>query len=113
MPNPKTYNILIVDDHPMIINAYNNAIQSHFKGDSTFLFNIISTTSIDETIEIIENNSAQERIDLVLLDISMPKSKMTKMRSGEDLGIYIKSKLPNVKIIALTALNDPVRLLTL
>ncbi|GAA3779155.1 response regulator transcription factor [Corallibacter vietnamensis] len=109
----KVFNILIVDDHPMIIEGYSNTIKWHFKEHPVFSFNIESATSIDETVKLVDNILPQNKFDLVFLDISLPDGNTTKMHSGEDLGLFIKSKLPNVKIIAITALNDTVRLLNI
>ncbi|MFV0572963.1 MAG: response regulator [Xanthomarina gelatinilytica] len=109
----KVFNILIVDDHPMIIEGYSNTIKWHFKEHPVFSFNIESTTSIDETVNLVNNILPQNKFNLVLLDISLPNGNTIKMHSGEDLGLFIKSKLPDVKIIAITALNDTVRLLNI
>lgn len=107
----KELNVLIVDDHPMIIEGYSNAIKCHFKEHPIFSFNIESATSIDETVKLVNNILPQNKFNLVLLDISLPDGNTTKMHSGEDLGLFIKSKLPGVKIIAITALNNTIRLL--
>lgn len=109
----KVFNVLIVDDHPMIIEGYSNTIKWHFKEHPVFSFNIESATSIDETVKLVDNILPQNKFDLVLLDISLPNGNTTKMHSGEDLGLFIKSKLPNVKIIAITALNETVRLINI
>jgi len=106
-------NVLIVDDHPIIIESYTNILRQHINDGSLHSFNIVSATSVDETVALINNNTSLNKFDLVLLDISMPKGNISKMHSGEDLGLYIKSKIPDVKIIAVTALNDTVRLLNI
>ena len=97
----------------MVIEGYINFIKWHFKEHPVFSFNIESATSIDETVALINNSVPQNRFDIVLLDISLPDGNTTKMHSGEDLGLFIKSKLPDVKVIAITALNDTVRLLNI
>ncbi|HCY81940.1 MAG TPA: hypothetical protein DHV22_10255 [Xanthomarina gelatinilytica] len=109
----KVFNILIVDDHPVVLEGYTNFIKWHFKEHPVFSFNIASATSIDKTVELISNIVPQNTFDIVLLDISLPDGNTTKMHSGEDLGLFLKSKLPNVKIIAITALNDTVMLLNI
>ncbi|HZW63278.1 MAG TPA: response regulator [Flavobacteriaceae bacterium] len=109
----KFFNILIVDDHPMIIGGYSNTLKRHFKEHPVFSFNIESAMSIDETVRLVDNILPQNTFDVVLLDISLPDDNTAKMHSGEDLGLFIKSKLPDVKIIAITALNDTVRLLNI
>lgn len=106
----KIYNVLIVDDHPIIADAYKSAFEfiSNEKNDVTF--NISIVTNCDEAIEAIEGKSKIAEIDIVFLDISLPPSKDGKYLSGEDVGIRIKEVIPNCKIIVATTFNDNYRI---
>ncbi|MBP94228.1 MAG: response regulator [Flavobacteriaceae bacterium] len=104
-------NVLIVDDHPIIIGAYRLALEVLSKDNPEFSFCIHQATEIDEAVDLIENKFPQNKLDLLFLDISMPKSIRNNLHSGEDLGLYIKAKIPDVKILTITALNDVVRLI--
>jgi two-component system response regulator NreC len=44
--------------------------------------------------------------DLILLGISLPGSDCKIINNGEDLGVLIKRKFPEIKIIVQTGLND-------
>lgn len=92
-------NILIVDDHPFIIEAYKNAI----KGYSTteFVFTVTQANDCKSGYEIITDPNLNP-FDIVFLDISMPQYPEKKIHSGEDLALLLKSHMPNAKIILLT-----------
>jgi|SRR5690606_9052646 len=109
----KSINVLIIDDHPMIINAYTTAIELSSDSINSYFFKIEKAVSIDEAISIINKVVSLKKFDLLLLDISLPKSNITNIHTGEDLGLYVKSKMPDVKILSITALNDTVRLMNI
>ena len=104
MTNPTS--ILIIDDHPIIIEAYKSALEHLSKKDDTIAFNITSATNTDEVLKKLAFSS----FDIVFLDIKIPPSSDNTIISGEDLGLKIKDKLPNVKIIVSTMLNDNSRI---
>lgn len=95
-------NILILDDHPFVVNAYTNILLS-IEG---FDLEIKKAHSISKALYFLKSTS----IDLVLLDISLPSSEASDIKSGEDMGAFIRSSFPQTKIIVLTALNDNLRL---
>ncbi len=109
----KYINVLIVDDHPMIVEGYTNALEAFSLNNTDYKLKIESAYSIDSAIEKINNVNTKDTFDLILLDISMPSSKLHKIPSGEELGVYIKERLPNVKFIVLTLLNNNLRLLNI
>ncbi len=113
MKKRKNINVLIVDDHPIIINAYINALNSFSKKESLYNFTINSSKNIVDALRIVDSIKHKIPFDLLLLDISLPKCSKSGMNSGEDLGKYIKSKLPSIKIIAITSLNDNFRLINI
>lgn len=97
-------NILIVDDHPMIIDAYVSILSAAFI-KSDFIFE--KAINCEEAYNIIERTFKNKgKIDVIILDISLPAFKKMKLESGEDLGCYIKIKFPNSKIIIITHNKD-------
>lgn len=100
------YNVLIVDDHPMIADGYKNALIETSSRDSEITFKIIISHNCDRALEIIES----ENLDLVFLDIKLPPSTDGKILSGEDLGIKVNQILPEAKIIISTTFNDNYRI---
>ena len=106
-----TYSVLIIDDHPLIVEAYKTAFNFVSEKNKNILFNINVANNCDSAIELIDKNYVlkEKKLDIVFLDIRLPPSKDGKILSGEDLGIKINSLLPNVKIIISTTLNDNYR----
>ncbi len=92
-------NILIVDDHPFIIEAYKNAIKGYATSEYTFKVTQANDCKSGYTI-ITDPNSAP--FDIVFLDISMPQYPEKNINSGEDLATLLKSEMPQAKIILLT-----------
>lgn len=99
----------MVDDHPVILEAYKNIL------DSTVIeekYNVTIDTAIncDMAIEKINNSEKTIKYDVLFLDIQLPPSSNGKILSGEDLAVYARKKLPEVKIIILTTHNDSHRI---
>ncbi|MDG2194278.1 MAG: response regulator transcription factor [Polaribacter sp.] len=108
-----THSVLIIDDHPLISEAYKNALNIiEIESESAEISFGIETANNCDTAFAKIKESAKKRVpfDLIFLDIKLPPSKEGKIRSGEDLGIRIKSLLPNSKIIISTTFNDNYRI---
>jgi DNA-binding NarL/FixJ family response regulator len=106
----KLYNVLIVDDHPIIADAYKSAFEFINAGNNNFEFNISIATNCDDAIEHLNKVAKADGIDIVFLDISLPPSTDGKYLSGEDVGIKIRQVLPKCKIIVATTFNDNYRI---
>lgn len=104
-----TYNVLIIEDHPLIIEAYKRAFLEVANASHELTFNIDTAKSCDEAILKI-NKAKTNALDLVFLDIKLPPSQDGQILSGEDLGIYIRENLFDVKIIIATTYNDNFRI---
>lgn len=105
----KKLKILMVDDHPVILEAYMNILGSTVIDDK---YNVIIDTAVncDMAIEKINNSEKSIYYDVLFLDIQLPPSSNGKILSGEDLAVYARKKLPKVKIIILTTHNDSHRI---
>lgn len=107
----KTYKkVLIIDDHPLIIDSYKSALHFLSTKYDQLNFKIDIAVDCDSAIEKIVSQANNNEFDLIFLDIKLPPSKDGKILSGEDLGIKIKELLPQVKIIVSTTYNDYYRL---
>lgn len=96
-------NILIVDDHPFIIDGYKNAI-TRYKPD---IYEYSFTQGKDcETGYNIVTNQETPPFDVAFLDISMPIYSEKEIHSGEDLAKLIMELMPNCKIILLTMYTE-------
>ena len=105
----KEIKLLMVDDHPVIIEAYKNILVSEdFKEE--YEFSIDTAFNCDSGIEKINNSVKNGRYDILFLDIQLPPSSDGKIISGEDLAVYAKKVLPEAKIIVLTTFNDSHRI---
>ncbi|WP_298365072.1 response regulator [uncultured Lutibacter sp.] len=104
------YKVLLIDDHPIIADAYRSAFEFVSSEDENIEFEISMASNCDEAVEAINEASKNDGIDIVFLDISLPPSSDGKYLSGEDLGVKIKELLPKCKIIVATTFNDNYRI---
>lgn len=109
MENRK-YSVLIIDDHPLITEAYKTAFDYYSKQNEGIDFSIDVVQDCDSSMEAINDIFSKKRtLDIVFLDIKLPPSKDGKIISGEDLGLKINKLLPKTKIIVSTTFNDNYR----
>ncbi|PKQ43760.1 response regulator [Confluentibacter flavum] len=101
--------ILMIDDHPMIIEGYQNTLQFTKKLNQELYIDIAN--NCDEAIAFMDK-SLERGIpyDVLFVDISLPPSKDGLMQSGEDLAEYARTILPKAKIIILTMFNESFRI---
>ena len=107
----KELKILIVDDHPMIVEAYKNILTSAKLNDYNIL--IDSANDCDTAIVKIEDSAKNSHYDMLFLDIKLPPSGNGEIISGEDLAIFAKELLPKAKIVILTMFNESFRILNI
>ena len=101
--------ILMIDDHPMIIEGYQNTLQFTKKATQELFIDIAN--NCDEAIKYMEK-SIEKMLpyNVLFVDISLPASKDGLMQSGEDLAEHARKILPNAKIIILTMFNESFRI---
>lgn len=105
----ETIRILMIDDHPMIIEGYQNTLQFTKKEHQVLDINIAN--NCDEAIAFMDKSVKNNRpYDVLFVDISLPPSKDGLMNSGEDLAIYARDVLPKSKIIILTMFDESYRI---
>nr|WP_315151829.1 response regulator [uncultured Flavobacterium sp.] len=92
-------NILIVDDHPFIIDGYKNAI-TRYKPEF-YEYSFTQGKDCMTGYNIITNPETTP-FDVAFLDISMPVYEEKGIHSGEDLAKLIMEYMPHCKIILLT-----------
>lgn len=103
-------NILIVDDHPFIIEGYKNAITRYNPNQYEFL--ILQAHDCKSGYDLIEDRQTPE-FDVAFLDISMPAYEEKDIFSGEDLAKLILKKMPNCKVILLTMYTELLKIKTI
>ncbi len=97
MTNPT--NILIVDDHPFIIEAYKNAI-GKYAGEQ-LEFTITQAGDCKSGYDYIAGEN-KKQFDIAFFDISMPEYAEKGIHSGEDLAMLMRTERPECKVILLT-----------
>lgn len=101
--------ILMIDDHPMIIEGYQNTL--FFTKKESQELEIDIANNCDEAIAYMDKSIQKEApYDVLFVDISLPPSADGSMNSGEDLAEYARRILPNTKIIILTMFNESFRI---
>ncbi len=101
---------LIIDDHPLISEAYKSAFKFFESQNNPYSFDIHVRHNCDDAREIILHYAeTKQNIDIIFLDMRLPPSSDGKILSGEDLGFKINELLPDSKIIVSTTFNDNYR----
>lgn len=96
-------NILIVDDHPFIIDGYKNAI-TRYKPE-LYGYSFSQGKDCQTGYNIITDPEIPP-FDVAFLDISMPVYPEKGILSGEDLAKLIMKLMPDCKIILLTMYTE-------
>ncbi|MFD0864060.1 response regulator [Sungkyunkwania multivorans] len=104
----KKLSVLIIDDHPMIIEGYQNSLLA-LKSEG-FSFSYETANDCDEAIRKIDEAAGSDTFDVMLVDINLPASSDGDITSGEDIVVYARPLFPNTKFIILTMYNENHRL---
>ncbi|MCX6183681.1 MAG: response regulator [Flavobacterium sp.] len=103
--------VLMVDDHPFIIEAYKNAIKG-YNTKGLYEFTVTQAKDCKTGYEaIINEDNAQ--FDIAFFDLSMPTYEEKGISSGEDLALLVKERLPACKIILLTMHSEMLKINTI
>jgi DNA-binding NarL/FixJ family response regulator len=103
--------VLMVDDHPFIIEAYKNAIKG-YNTKGLYEFTVTQAKDCKTGYEaIINEDNAQ--FDIAFFDLSMPTYEEKGIHSGEDLALLIKERMPACKIILLTMHSEMLKINTI
>ncbi len=98
-------NVLIVDDHPFIIQGYKNVIDRF--PNKKYNFKYTEGTDCKSGYEII--TETKEPFDIALLDVSMPVYEEKSINTGEDLAKLLMETMPNCKIVLLTMHSESLK----
>ena len=103
--NKNGIKLLIIEDHNIIAHAYENILNNI----PNVNFNIAFAKNCDEAIQELQRIKPQ----IVFLDLQLPISKNERFISGEDIGLLIRRKHPNTKILVLTSITDHIRIINI
>lgn len=96
----KKLKVLMIDDHPMIIEGYKNTLLGENQKEYQIKIDIAS--NCDDAYESILKSSKTTPYDMLFIDIKLPPSADGTITSGEDLAKHAKNLLPKAKVIILT-----------
>ena len=99
-----TPRLLLIDDHPIIIDSYSNILSNH---DAAIDFTTANSCH-EAYLKITERYVSQKKIDAAFLDISLPPYPTKQINTGVDLARLIRSYFPLCKIILLTMHSESV-----
>ncbi|MFN2260919.1 MAG: response regulator [Psychroflexus sp.] len=102
------YKVLIVDDHPMIVAGFTQALDI-IAEDRNTTYSSDSALNCTDAAELIKNPNI--KYDLISLDLSLPGSPDKKYNSGEDLALLAQKKQPQAKIMICTMLENNYKVL--
>lgn len=92
-------NILLIDDHPMTVEGFMNALlQVHLSKEKA---NFTKVHNCKDGYDAIINTA--KSFDLAILDQGLPSYAEQSIESGSDLALLIREHQPNCKIIMVTA----------
>lgn len=104
----ETIRILMTDDHPIIIEGYQNTLLATKKDNQKLLIDIAN--NCDESVKFMQRAvDSNKPYDVLFMDISLPPSADGKFNSGEDLAKYARKIMPEAKIVMLTMFNENYR----
>ena len=98
--------VLIVDDHPFIIQGYENVINRF--PNKKIAFQISQAIDCESGYEAIMNEN-EAIYDIAFLDVSMPVYEEKNIQSGEDLAKLLNQVMPNCKIVLLTMHSESLK----
>jgi len=99
----------MVDDHPMIIEGYQNTLLATKHEDQELSIDIASTCDMANEL-MLASIKHHNPYDILFVDIKLPPSKDGSITSGEDLAMIARKVLPNAKVIILTMFNESYRI---
>ena len=100
--------ILMVDDHPIIIEGYKNTLSEHYQNSEELEIDIAA--NCDEAMDFIKKNQKTNPYNVALIDVKLPPSTDGTITSGEDLAKIVKELHPKARIIILTMHNEDNRI---
>lgn len=93
-------NVLMVDDHPPIIEGYKSILSYNPFG---YNLHTVAAYSCEAAYFIITEKAKPIPFDIVFVDVTLPPFQEKNIESGEDLVLLVKEHLPEAKIIMLTS----------
>ncbi len=100
-----TFRVLLIDDHPIIIDAYKNSLDQVRLSYNTLKLEVDSATCCDSALSKYKLALKSHPYDLTFIDVRLP-SKNSKVNSGDTLASIFKNLNPETKIVIITGHYD-------
>lgn len=97
-------NILLIDDHPMVIQSYINCLTGHTLPNSVPKFTV--AMNCKDAFALIDNMKPNHQFDLALIDHRLPVYNEKSMLNGSDLALMLKEKNKQCKIVIITGHSE-------
>ncbi|WP_289058386.1 DNA-binding response regulator [uncultured Flavobacterium sp.] len=95
-------NVLVVDDHPMTVDGYINALLETSYGVPHFSFT--KAYNCEQAYHAIGKLiSTKQSFDLAIIDKGLPSYKEKSILSGSELAVFINEVMPVCNIVMITA----------
>lgn len=107
MTENKIIKILMVDDHPSMLEGYKTILSYNPQG---YVLSTTSVHSCKEAFEIITDKLKTNYFDVAFLDYSLPIYEEENINNGEDLAILLKKYSPHTKTAILTSHTESILL---
>lgn len=109
-PLKKNLNVLIIEDHPIIVEGYESAFKQINRGIK-YTINFDIARNCDDGYGLIKLASvSRTSYDVLFLDIELPSSGKGRIISGQDLGASARELLPKTKIVVITTHDTSFRI---
>lgn len=96
--------ILIIDDHPMIVDAYITTLSQKKVFPEIPKFTVVNTC--EEAYLLIDGLTDVNSFDLAIIDQRLPPFAEKNILCGTDLALLLKKKKPRCKIIMCTSHSE-------
>lgn len=93
----KKLTVFMADDHPFIIEAYNNTIKSY---ENDYDITVVKSSNCKEAYEVL-NHADTPMFDLAFLDVSMPPYEERNVLTGEDVARILKTNNHSARLLCL------------
>lgn len=101
----KTIQLLMVDDHPFILQAYKNTLD-RFKPEEYEIVPTSADSGLTGYEAIVQSPFV---FDVAFLDISIPAYPAKNIQSGVELALLLRERMPDCKIVLLTMHNEKLK----
>jgi DNA-binding NarL/FixJ family response regulator len=99
-------NILIVDDHPLIVDSYVTLLSAIESNENTNFHLAYNCKLAYEKINFLK--ASDTPLDVAFIDVNLPPYEEMNLRSGDEIGSLVKQRFPDCSLVIISMHCDPV-----